>query len=53
MSCWLRDMAPAECLAYAAASGALAVTKQGPMEGAASRAELDAFLSARSSRLAH
>ncbi len=49
VSCWLRDMPPADCLAYAAASGALAVTKQGPMEGAASRAELDAFLSARSS----
>jgi tagatose kinase len=48
VSCWLRDMAPASCLAYAAASGALAVTRQGPMEGAASRAELDAFLAARS-----
>jgi sugar/nucleoside kinase (ribokinase family) len=44
VSCWLRDMSPAECLAYAAASGALAVTKQGPMEGAASQADLDAFL---------
>jgi hypothetical protein len=29
---------------YAAASGALAVTKLGPMEGAASQADLDAFL---------
>ncbi len=48
VSCWLRDMPPADCLAYAAASGALAVTRQGPMEGAATRAELDAFLSARS-----
>ena len=38
------------CLAYAAASGALAVTRQGPMEGAASQAELDAFLAARSWR---
>jgi sugar/nucleoside kinase (ribokinase family) len=44
VSCWLRDMPPAKCLAYAAASGALAVTKQGPMEGAASQADLDAFL---------
>jgi len=49
--CWLRGMAPARCLAYAAASGALAVTRQGPMEGAASQAELDAFLAARSRKL--
>ena len=44
VSCWLRNMVPARCLAYAAASGALAVTLQGPMEGAASQADLDAFL---------
>ena len=44
VSCWLRDMPPAQALAYAAASGALAVTRQGPMEGAASQADLDAFL---------
>ena len=50
VSCWLRDMAPAECLAYAAAAGALAVTRQGPMEGAATRAEIDAFLAERSRR---
>src|ERR1700729_2678407 len=37
VSCWLRNMPPARCLAYAAASGALAVTRQGPMEGAASQ----------------
>jgi hypothetical protein len=48
VSCWLRGLPPAQCLAYAAASGALAVTRQGPMEGAASQAELDAFLAARS-----
>jgi tagatose kinase len=51
ISCWLRDMAPARCLAYAAASGALAVTRQGPMEGAASQAQLDAFLAERSWKL--
>jgi sugar/nucleoside kinase (ribokinase family) len=50
VSCWLRDMPPAQCLAYAAASGALAVTRQGPMEGAASQAELDAFLASHSKR---
>jgi tagatose kinase len=48
VSCWLRNMPPAQCLAYAAASGALAVTRRGPMEGAASRAELDAFLASHS-----
>jgi sugar/nucleoside kinase (ribokinase family) len=51
VSCWLRDMSPAQCLAYAAASGAVAVTRQGPMEGAASQAELDAFLASRSKKL--
>jgi tagatose kinase len=50
VSCWLRDMPPARCLAYAAASGALAVTRQGPMEGAASQAELDAFLAGHSKK---
>ena len=44
VSCWLRNMLPAQCLAYAAASGAVAVTRRGPMEGAASQADLDAFL---------
>ena len=39
---------PMAALAYAAASGALAVTRQGPMEGAASQADLDAFLAAHS-----
>jgi sugar/nucleoside kinase (ribokinase family) len=52
VSCWLRGMAPARCLAYAAASGALAVTRQGPMEGAASQADLDTFLAAHPRKLA-
>ena len=51
LSCWLRDMPPTRCLAYAAASGATAVMRQGPMEGAASQAELDGFLAARTGRL--
>jgi tagatose kinase len=51
ISCWLRGAAPALCLAYAAASGALAVTRQGPMEGAASQAELHAFLAKRLGKL--
>ena len=53
VSCWLRDMVRTRCLAYAAASGALAVTRQGPMEGAASQAELDAFLVAHSGKPCH
>ena len=48
VSCSLRDMPPERCLAYAAASGALAVTRRGPMEGAAGQVELDAFLAAHS-----
>jgi tagatose kinase len=48
VSCWLRNMLPAQSLEYAGASGALAVTRQGPMEGAASQAELDTFLASRS-----
>jgi tagatose kinase len=50
VSCWLRKMVPARCLAYASASGALAVTRQGPMEGAASQTDLDAFLLAHSGK---
>lgn len=42
--CWLRGMAPARALRYAAAAGALAVTRRGPMEGASTFADLDAFL---------
>lgn len=51
VSCWLRNMLPARSLEYAAASGALAVTRQGPMEGAAGQAELDAFLASQSRRV--
>ena len=43
---WLRGHAPAEALRYAAAAGARAVTRRGPMEGASTLAELDAFLAA-------
>jgi sugar/nucleoside kinase (ribokinase family) len=41
---WLQGLEPAEALRLANASGALAVCKKGPMEGASTRAELDAFL---------
>ena len=41
---WLEGMHPAEVLRYANASGARAVTKAGPMEGASTRAELDALI---------
>ena len=42
--CWLRDMPPPQALAYANASGALAVRKRGPMEGTSSLAEIRAFI---------
>lgn len=41
---WLRGLPPAEALRYAAAAGARAVTQRGPMEGASTLDELDAFL---------
>ena len=41
---WLRGHPPAEALRYAAAAGARAVTRRGPMEGASTRAELDTVL---------
>jgi sugar/nucleoside kinase (ribokinase family) len=50
VSCWLRGMAPADALRYAVASGARAVEKQGPMEGASSLADLDTFIANTSAR---
>ncbi|MCQ8241189.1 tagatose kinase [Rhizosaccharibacter radicis] len=44
VTCRLQGMPPAECLRYAAASGALAVTRRGPMEGTAGFADLDALI---------
>ena len=44
---WLNGADPSEALLYANASGARAVTRAGPMEGASSRAELDAFIAAQ------
>ena len=44
VTCWLRGMSPREALRYAAASGAFAVSRQGPMEGASTFAELDALI---------
>ncbi len=38
---WLQGASPAEALRYANASGARAVTRAGPMEGASTKAELD------------
>jgi tagatose kinase len=48
--CWLRGMMVEECLRYANASGAHKVLFKGPMEGAASFDELEAWLGARQSR---
>jgi sugar/nucleoside kinase (ribokinase family) len=44
---WLAGAAHAEALLYANASGARAVTREGPMEGASTRAELDAFIASQ------
>ncbi len=44
VTCWLEGLGPARALARANASGALAVRRKGPMEGASTRAELEAFL---------
>lgn len=44
VACRRLGMPAAQALTYANAAGALAVTKRGPMEGAATRADLDAFL---------
>lgn len=43
---WLRGAANDEALVLAAAAGALAVTKRGPMEGAADMSSIETFLSA-------
>ncbi|TCO70341.1 sugar kinase [Rhodovulum euryhalinum] len=40
---WLRGAAPAEALALAAAAGAMAVTRRGPMEGVSDLASLHAL----------
>lgn len=41
---WLRGAGPRECLRLAAASGALAVTRRGPMEGTAGLDALETFV---------
>ncbi len=45
-SLWLRGFAPKRAMALAAASGAIAVTRLGPMEGTAGLAILEAFIQA-------
>ncbi len=47
VTCWLRGMDVETALAYANASGALAIGHRGPMEGTSSFAALDAFLGSR------
>jgi len=44
---WLAGSRPEEALRYANAAGACAVMKAGPMEGASTRAELDAFIASQ------
>lgn len=47
VTCWLEGLSPHEALRMANASGALAVCKKGPMEGASTRSEISAFLARR------
>lgn len=44
LTCRRAGMAPEAALLYANAAGARTVTKKGPMEGASTRSELDAFI---------
>lgn len=44
VACWLEGMGPADALRMANASGALAVGRKGPMEGASTRPEIAALL---------
>ncbi|MDE1991246.1 MAG: sugar kinase [Rhizobiaceae bacterium] len=50
LTCRRLGMSPEEALTYAAAAGARNVTVRGPMEGAGTRGELDAFISATERR---
>jgi tagatose kinase len=50
VTCWLRGMPPPQGLAFANASGALAVCTKGPMEGASTFAEISAFLDRRGAK---
>lgn len=47
VTCWLRGMEPEKALAVANAAGALAVSTRGPMEGASTTTEIEAFLAKR------
>ncbi len=52
VTCRIRGMSVPDSLRYASASGARAVGVRGPMEGASSFAELDAFIARHSGELA-
>jgi sugar/nucleoside kinase (ribokinase family) len=45
VTCRLMDMSVEDALRYANASGAIAVSRKGPMEGTSTFSELDEFLS--------
>ena len=44
VTCWLMGEAPADALRFAAAAGALAVMRKGPMEGTSTRSQIEDFL---------
>jgi sugar/nucleoside kinase (ribokinase family) len=47
VAAWLQGIEPQRALTLANAAGALAVGRKGPMEGASTRAEIEAFVAAR------
>ncbi|HEY0122124.1 MAG TPA: sugar kinase [Rhizobium sp.] len=51
LTCRRLGMSPKEALTYASAAGARNVTVRGPMEGAGSRQELDAFIASTERRV--
>ena len=50
VSCWLSGKSPADALRFANASGAIAVSRKGPMEGTSTRAEVLEFLAGADAR---
>ncbi|MBB4266382.1 tagatose kinase [Roseospira visakhapatnamensis] len=47
VTAWLRGLAPARALRLAAAAGALAVTRKGPMEGTSTEHDIETFAARR------
>jgi sugar/nucleoside kinase (ribokinase family) len=50
VSLFLSGVQPQEALTWANASGSLAISQRGPMEGTSTRSQIEAFLAAQSAR---